>query len=88
MHFERWSEVQKPKKLTRAQILKGIGYKALKDPRVPAPVLETENRATEDYLVAWAQGLAAHVDKVEAAAQKPKQMEPQKKGRGRRSPAR
>lgn len=54
-------------KPARAEILKGIGWKPLRMKGVPAEVLEAENRRMQDYIVAWTQGLAAHLNKAEAA---------------------
>jgi len=57
---------RKQAKLTREAILRGIGWKPLKMPGVPRDVVEAENRRMQDYLVHWTQGLAAHIEKVEA----------------------
>ena len=57
---------------TREDILKGMGWKPLKVPGVPRPVLDAENRRMQDEIVGWVQGLSAHIDKGDAAkARKP-----------------
>jgi hypothetical protein len=56
---------------TRVEILKGIGWKPLKMPGVPAAVAKAENRRMQDYLVNWTQGMAAHIEMVEAGRTRP-----------------
>jgi hypothetical protein len=67
--------------LTRAEILKAVGFRPLKMRGVPAEVLEAENKATEDYLVGWVQGLASHIDQVDAESNKLKRNSAGKKPR-------
>lgn len=58
-------------KLTREQMLKEMGWKPFKmGPTVPKAVVEAENRRMQDYILGWAQGMAAHIAKVDAAAAK------------------
>jgi hypothetical protein len=63
-------------KITREEILKGIGWEPLDfPPDVPSEVVEAENRRIQDEIVGWVQGLAAHIDKydqTQKAAQRPK----------------
>ena len=72
---EEMSKLKKPSKPpTRAEILKGMGWKPFKmGPGVPAAVVEAENRRMQDYIVGWAQGMAAHIAKVDAAERTRKQ---------------
>jgi hypothetical protein len=61
-------------KPTRQEILKGMGWEPFKmGPGVPAAVVEAENRRMQDYIVGWAQGMAATIAKVDAAGKGPKQ---------------
>ncbi|MGA2580042.1 MAG: hypothetical protein ABSH24_28925 [Bryobacteraceae bacterium] len=57
----------KPTKPTREEILKAINWKPIKIPGAPAAVVKEENRRMQDYIVNWTQGLALHIEKVEAA---------------------
>jgi excisionase family DNA binding protein len=70
-------KAEKELKPTREEILKGIGWEPLKVPGVPPEALEEENRRLQDDVVAFVQGLSAHLDKVDAAA-----------GKGRKKPQR
>ena len=56
---------------TREEILEGIGYTPLTFPEslhVPEAVRAAEDRAMQDYIVAWTQGLWDHLHKVDASA--------------------
>jgi len=57
----------KPSKrhLGREEILAAIGWKPLTVPGVPAKVLREWNRQQADYLVAWARGLAKHLERAD-----------------------
>lgn len=57
----------KETKPTREEILKAINWKPVRLPGVPAAVVKAENRRIQDYIVNWTQGLASHIEKVEAA---------------------
>jgi hypothetical protein len=57
----------KRSKMSRKEILAGIGWRPLKMPGVPAAVAKAENKRQADYLVSWVRGLAAHIEKVDAA---------------------
>lgn len=57
----------KPAKPTREEILKAINWKPIKIPGAPAAAVKEENRRMQDYIVNWTQGLASHIEKVEAA---------------------
>ena len=57
-----------------------MGWEPFKmGPGVPRAVVEAENRRMQDYIVSWAQGMAAHIAKVDAAAKGRKQAQRREK---------
>src|SRR5580700_8175773 len=69
---------------TREEVLKGIGYKPLVMGKgVPEHVRAAEDRAMQDYIVAWTQGLWDHINKFDAAANS----QPAERGRMKASPS-
>ena len=70
---------------TREEILKGIGYKPLVMGKgVPEYVRAAGDRAMQDYIVAWTQGLWDHINQFDAAANS----QPAERGRAKASPMR
>ena len=59
------AELSEAAREAREQILREIGWKPLDLPGCPPEEVEAENRHMQDYLVGWAQGLAAHIDKYD-----------------------
>jgi hypothetical protein len=59
------AELSEAARGAREQILREIGWKPLDLPGCPPEEVEAENRHMQDYLVGWAQGLAAHIDKYD-----------------------
>ena len=67
---------------TREEVLKGIGYKPLVMGKgVPEHVRAAEDRAMQDYIVAWTQGLWDHINQFDAAANR----QPAEQGRAKAS---
>ncbi len=53
---------------TRAEVLKGIGWKPIRSAALPPAVLKAENRRMQDELVAWTLGLWDHAQKLKNAS--------------------
>jgi len=57
----------KPFKPRRAEILRATRVDIRAPKGVPQGVIDEVQRAQDDYIVGWVQGLAAHIGKIEAA---------------------
>jgi hypothetical protein len=57
----------KPFKPTRAEILRATRVDMRPPKGVPQGVMDEVERQQDDYIVAWVQGLNAHIQKIEAA---------------------
>ena len=53
------------KRPTRAEILKGIGWKPLPVGFLPEAVRKAENRRMQDEIVAWTLGMWDHMEKLD-----------------------
>jgi hypothetical protein len=60
------------KRPTRAEILKGIGWKPLPVGSLPEKVRKAENRRMQDEVVAWTLGMWDHIERLETTAKRRK----------------
>ena len=57
----------KPFKPTRSEILRATRADMRPPKGVPQKVVDEVQRRQDDYIVGWVQGLAAHLEKIDAA---------------------